>query len=113
MIFLFEKALKKKGCQALCSRMIQFCDFWKKSTQPILKIFLSFLSDFCKLYPTYYKNIQNLYDEIAQILVKNKMGALKDKMNTLSSTFFEENQKNIQEEKWEREILNKWKKRYK
>jgi hypothetical protein len=84
MIFLFEKSLKKKGCHALCSRMIQFCDFWKISKPAILKIFMTFLSDFCKLYPTYYKNIQNLYDEIAQILVQRKLKFLQERFKFLS-----------------------------
>jgi hypothetical protein len=85
MIFLFEKALQKKGCHALCSRMIQFCDFWKTAKPSVLKIFMTFLSDFCKLYPAYFRNTQNLFDEIGQILVQKKIVSLQNSKTSLEN----------------------------
>jgi hypothetical protein len=73
--------------------MIQFCDFWKTAKPHILKIFMTFLSDFCKLYPAYYRNIQNLFDEIAQILVQKKIKSLKASRNELQNLESEENLK--------------------
>ena len=46
---------------------------------------MKFLVDFCKLYPAYYRNTQNLFDEIGQILVQNKIFSLETLKKSLEN----------------------------
>ena len=87
MLFLFFKSLERKNCEEICYEMISYCDFWKYSKPYVLKIFLSLLRDFCRVFPKYFRNTQNLIDEITQILLQKKIQSLEAIQHNLNEVF--------------------------
>lgn len=106
MLYLLKKALARKGSEELFNKLIPFCDFWKYSQPVHLKIFLNYLQDFNKTFPAYYRNSQNLIDEITQILVQNKIKSLNEEIQFLSQKFsIPQNTQNTQNNNIEDDII--------